>query len=185
MFDGRWASRLLSGYLRRAHSAVYADLSTKVRTPAMRSAAERLIHMSGLKSYKELDAWKVAMTLVESVYRISRLLPDTERYGLIAQMQRSAVSIPSNIAEGQARGTVKFGLHFLSISIGSSAELATLVELVRRLRYLTPEKTRDVDAELERLQQLLYGMRREHLRRLTIGAVTVTSLLLGLMISRA
>ena len=69
--------------------------------------------MSGMKSYRELDTWKLAMTLVEATYTLTGLFPDTERYGLIAQMRRCAVSIPSNIAEGQARGMVRVGLHFV------------------------------------------------------------------------
>jgi four helix bundle protein len=134
--------------------------------------------MSGLKSYKELDAWKLAMALVESTYRLTRLLPDTGRYGLIAQMQRCSVSIPSNVAEGQARGRVRSGLHFLRIAIGSASELDTQVELTRRLRYTTPQQTRQLEAELERVLQTLYGMRREHLRRLTASGATVLFIVL-------
>ena len=87
--------------------------------------------MPGLKSYKELDAWKRAMALVESTYRLTRLLPDTERYGLIVQMQRCSVSIPSNIAEGQARGRVRSDLRFVRIAIGSASELDTQGHLRR------------------------------------------------------
>src|SRR5215831_17226448 len=98
--------------------------------------------MSGLKSYRELDAWQLAMTLVETTYALTRRLPDSERFNLIFQMQKSATSIPSNIAEGQARGTVRFGLWFLRVAIGSVAELETQVELARRLKYVTLENTR-------------------------------------------
>ena len=66
--------------------------------------------MGGMKSDKELDSWQLAMTLVETTYRVTELLPDGERYGLVSQMRRCAVSLPSNIAEGQARGTARFGL---------------------------------------------------------------------------
>ena len=139
--------------------------------------------MTGLRSYKQLDAWKLAMTLVESTYRVARLLPDAERYGLIAQMQRCSVSIPSNIAEGQARGKVRSGLHFVRIAIGSTAELDTQLELTRRLGYVTPAQTRAVDAELERVLQMLYGMRREHLRRLAIGGATAVFIVLSCVIN--
>src|SRR5436190_946646 len=79
---------------------------------------------------------------------------------------RRAVSIPSNIAEGQGRGTVRFGLHFIRIALGSSAELGTQAEVARRLRYVTAETTKDFDLQLDRVRQLLHGMRREHLRRI-------------------
>ena len=128
--------------------------------------------MSGLKNYRELDAWQLAMSLVEVTYVLTRQLPDGERYGLVTQMQRSAVSIPSNIAEGQGRATTRFGLHYLRIALGSSAELETQVEVARRLDYVTREQTRDLDSLLERVQQTLYGMRREHLRRLAGTAAT-------------
>src|SRR3982750_4343722 len=140
--------------------------------------------MSGLKHYKELDAWQVAMTLVETTYRLTKLLPDTERYGLSSQMQRSSVSIPSNIAEGQGRGTAKFGLYFLRVAIGSAAELDTQVELARRLKFVTPNQTRELESQLERVRRLLYGMRREHEQRLVSpGTAVVTSLLLVLLAS--
>ena len=133
--------------------------------------------MSKTLTYRDLDAWKVAMELVEAVYRLIPLLPDTEKYGLASQMRRSSVSIPSNIAEGQARGTAKFGLYFIRIAIGSVAEVDTQLELVRRLKFVTVEGTRELDNYVPRVRQLLYGMRREHERRL-VGAATVFSLLL-------
>ena len=136
--------------------------------------------MTVLRNYKDLDAWQVAMTLVETTYKLTRLLPDSERYGLISQMQRSAVSIPSNIAEGQGRGTVRFGLHFIRIALGSSAELGTQAEVARRLRYVTAEMTTDFDSQLDRVRQLLHGMRREHLRRIATGGVTVVAIVFAL-----
>ena len=128
------------------------------------------------KTYRDLDAWKLAMTLVETTYAVTRLLPDSERFNLIFQMQKSATSIPSNIAEGQGRGTVRFGLWFLRVAIGSAAELDTQVELARRLNYVTVNATRELDSQLERVRQMLYGMRREHERRLAAVGATVVSL---------
>jgi len=90
--------------------------------------------MSDRKTYRDLDAWQGAMDLSEGIYKLTQVFPDTERYGLISQMRRSSVSIPSNVAEGQARGTVAFGLYFLRVAIGSAAELDTQLELARRLR---------------------------------------------------
>lgn len=136
--------------------------------------------MTVLKNYKDLDAWQLAMTLVETTYKLTRLLLDSERYGLISQMQRSAVSIPSNIAEGQGRGTVRFGLHFIRIALGSSAELGTQAEVARRPHYVTAEMTREFESQLDRVCQLLHGMRREHLRRIATGGVTVVAIFFAL-----
>ena len=91
-------------------------------------------------------------------------------------MQRSATSIPSNIAEGQARGTARFGLGFLRVAIGSAAELDTLVELARRLKYVPRDANGELESQLERVRQLLYGMRREHERRLLTAGATALSL---------
>jgi four helix bundle protein len=132
------------------------------------------------KTYRDLDAWKLAMMLVETTYMLTNRLPALERYNLISQMQKSAVSIPSNIAEGQGRGTVRFGIWFLRVAIGSAAELDTQVELARRLKYVTFEDTRELDSELERVRQMLYGLRREHESRLAAAATTVASLILVL-----
>ena len=119
------------------------------------------------------------MTLVETTYAITRLLPDSERYNLISQMQKSATSIPSNIAEGQGRGTVRFGLWFLRVATGSAAELDTQVELARRLKYVSLETTKELDSQLERVRQMLYGLRREHETRLAaVGATAVCLFLL-------
>jgi four helix bundle protein len=122
------------------------------------------------KAYRDLDAWQLSMTLVETTYAVTKLLPASERYNLISQMQKSAVSIPSNVAEGQGRGTVRFGLWFLRVATGSAAELDTQVELARRLKYVTAE--------------MLYGMRREHEGRIAAagaGAAVVSLFLLLLL----
>src|SRR5215471_2745749 len=114
------------------------------------------------KTYRDLDAWKLAMTLVETTYALTKLLPDSERYNLISQMQKSSTSIPSNIAEGQARGTVRFGLWFLRVATGSAAEL---------------------DSQLERVRRMLYGLRREHERRLAAAGAAIISVFMLLRAS--
>lgn len=134
--------------------------------------------MSDVKTYRNLDAWRGAMNLSECVYKITQVFPDTERYGLISQMRRCSVSIPSNIAEGQARGTVAFGLQFIRVAIGSAAELSTQLELSRRLHFVSSDATRDIDQQLERVRQMLYGMRREHQRRLVGRGAEVGCVLL-------
>lgn len=86
-------------------------------------------------SYKDLTVWQRSMELVVEVYKITELFPKSETYGLTSQMRRSAVSIPSNIAEGKVRGTRKDYRHFILNSYGSGAELETQVEISKRLPF--------------------------------------------------
>ena len=86
-----------------------------------------------IQSFKELVVWQRSMELVEEIYRVTKQIPSTEQYGLINQMRRSAVSIPSNIAEGRKRGTRKDFVQFLRIADGSAAELETQLLLAERL----------------------------------------------------
>jgi four helix bundle protein len=88
------------------------------------------------KSFRDLVVWRLGLDLVETIYRCTAEFPKSETFGLSAQMRRAAVSIPSNIAEGQARASSKEFLYFLSISLGSVAELTTQLELAGRLGYI-------------------------------------------------
>ncbi|MGJ4802799.1 four helix bundle protein [Luteimonas sp. SDU82] len=87
------------------------------------------------RPHERLDVWRDAMLLVEEVYRATSRFPAEERLGLTAQMRRSAVSVPSNIAEGAARRSTSEYLRFLSIARGSLSELATQIEISRRLGF--------------------------------------------------
>ena len=89
-----------------------------------------------MKNYKELLVWQKAMDAAEEVYRLVKLLPREEQFELSSQLRRAAVSIPSNIAEGQARNSTKEFVNFLSIARGSTAELETQLMLCVRLNYL-------------------------------------------------
>lgn len=90
----------------------------------------------GVKSYRELIAWQKAMDLVETVYKVTASFPREEVYGLTAQVPRSAVSIPSNIAEGQGRTSTRDFLNFLSIARGSLCEMETQILVGERLGYI-------------------------------------------------
>ena len=81
------------------------------------------------KAHKRLRVWKEAMELVKVVYKVTATLPSSERYGLIAQMRRAAVSIPSNIAEGSARQGIGESIQFYTIARASLSELDTQIEL--------------------------------------------------------
>lgn len=89
-----------------------------------------------MSTHKDLDVWKLGIDLVENIYKITSELPDDERYGLSSQMKRSAVSIPSNIAEGAARNSIKDYIRFLYISLGSLSELETQLIIAERTKCL-------------------------------------------------
>jgi four helix bundle protein len=89
------------------------------------------------KNYSDLIAWQKAMALVELIYKASAQFPKEEVYGLTNQLRRAAVSVPSNIAEGQGRGSVNDFRRFLAISHGSLRELETQILIAKRLCFLT------------------------------------------------
>ena len=89
-----------------------------------------------VRTHRDLDVWKKSIDLVTLIYKYTAEYPKDEIYGLISQIRRCAMSIPSNIAEGSARTTKKDFSHFLSISLGSVAELETQLIISRNLNYL-------------------------------------------------
>ncbi len=89
-----------------------------------------------VRSYRELIAWQKAMDLVEAVYITTKEFPSEELYGLTSQLRRAAISVPSNIAEGQGRKSTKEFVHHLSIAYGSLCEVETQVLIALRLAYL-------------------------------------------------
>ena len=95
----------------------------------------------GLQKYEDLIVWQKAMDLVVEVYKLAKLLPNEEIYALSSQMKRAAVSIPSNIAEGQERNTTKDFINHLYIAKGSKGELETQLLVCVRLQYLTQSQT--------------------------------------------
>jgi four helix bundle protein len=94
-----------------------------------------------LQGFRELRVWQSGMDLVVGVYALTGTLPKSEIYGLSSQLQRSAVSVPANIAEGHSRGQLKEYLQFLSIARASLAKVATYLELIERLSYAHPDRT--------------------------------------------
>jgi four helix bundle protein len=110
--------------------------------------------------YRDLDAWKQAMDLVEHFYRITRTFPREEQYGLTSQIRRAAVSIPSNVAEGHCRRTTKVYANHVSIALGSHGELETCVELASRLGFLSPSDRAALDRDTDAVGRLLSGLYR-------------------------
>ncbi len=108
-----------------------------------------------IKSYGDLEVWQRGVALAEEVYRLTRAFPPTERYGLAAQMQRAAVSVPSNIAEGWGRGSRADFLRFLAIARGSLYELTTQVIIAQRVGYVEGEAATALLGQLESLSRML------------------------------
>lgn len=104
-----------------------------------------------IKSYEDLIAWQKAYRLVLEIYRVTRAFPDDERFGLVAQMRRAAVSIPSNIAEGWGRHSTTDYLRFLRIARGSTYELITQCRLAGDLGFGGCDEVLDAAREVERL----------------------------------
>ena len=96
--------------------------------------------MSEVRSYRDLLVWQRAMDLALGIYALSRSFPDSERFVMVSQLRRAAVSVPSNIAEGHARSSTRDFLRFLSIASGSLAELETQLILAHRLDYLDQDR---------------------------------------------
>jgi four helix bundle protein len=94
---------------------------------------------SKISSYKDLLVWQKAITLVKEIYLLTKTLPEEEKFGLISQMRRCAVSIPSNIAEGWGRNSTKSYVQFLTIARGSLLELETQIIICKELTYISNE----------------------------------------------
>jgi carbamoyl-phosphate synthase large subunit len=113
------------------------------------------------KHYKDLLVWQKGMLLAKLVYQLTQKFPIEERYGLTSQLRRAAVSVPSNIAEGQARkGTNEF-LQFLSIAEGSLAELDTQLSLSVELGFSQQPAVEPALKEIDELQKMLVSLKRK------------------------
>ena len=111
-----------------------------------------------VKSYQELIAWQKAMDLVEDVYRASKSFPKEETYALTSQIRRAAVSVPSNIAEGQGRRTTSDFLRHLSIAYGSLCEVETQILIAHRLGYIDQDTTRKLLSGSAEIGRLINGL---------------------------
>jgi four helix bundle protein len=108
-----------------------------------------------MESYRELIVWQKGMDLVVAVYRLTATFPKSETFGLASQIQRAAVSIPSNIAEGNALKQTKAYLRHLAIASGSLAEVETQLEIAERLGYATGNDLRLQANEIGRMLTVL------------------------------
>ena len=110
--------------------------------------------------YRQLEVWQFGITLTKQVYELTRAFPKHELYSLSNQMQRAAVSIPANIAEGHARWSTKEFLHHLSIARGSLAELETMLTIAEELQYCQPSSTSPIFQLCDQVSRMMAGLRR-------------------------
>jgi four helix bundle protein len=111
-----------------------------------------------VKDFKELVVWQKAMDLTTLIFGIVKKLPKEETYALSDQMRRAAVSIPSNIAEGQERNSTKEFIRYLSIAKGSKSELETQLIICEKVKYLHNSDVTDALALLEEIGKMLNGL---------------------------
>jgi four helix bundle protein len=114
-----------------------------------------------MHNYKNLKIWQSSRILVKQVYQISELLPKNEQYGLISQIQRAVISIPTNIAEGSGRGTDKDFARFLDIAIASSFELETELLLAIDLNFLREEQLVGIFNLIQEIQKMIFGFKEK------------------------
>ena len=131
-------------------------------------------------SYRDLEVWNVGMDLVLEVYALIRELPSSERYALSAQLRRSTVSIPSNVAEGYARRGKAYRNH-VRIALGSLAELETQIEVAVRLRLFSTSRVAAAVELAKRVGQMLHGLLRSLLRQQIVDVGTSALLLVPIV----
>jgi four helix bundle protein len=111
------------------------------------------------RSYHDLLVWQKGISLAQTVYKLTAELPPEEKFGLIAQMRRAAVSVPSNIAEGQARNTTGEFVQFISHAEGSLAELDTQLIIAAQLGFVAKDKIKPCADSIDELRRMLNGLR--------------------------
>lgn len=111
-----------------------------------------------MNNYKELDVWKRSIKLAVVIYKLTAVLPVEEKFGLVSQIRRCAVSVPSNIAEGSGRKTNKEFSQYLSIAYGSLCELDTQVIISKELGYLKENDDEIIEKEIGELQKMIFSL---------------------------
>lgn len=113
-----------------------------------------------MKTHHDLDVWKKAISLITDIYKITESFPSAEQYGLINQIRRSAVSIPSNIAEGAARSSSKEFNQFLSIALGSASELETQLIVSSNLNYIEKTNFEKLSEQIVIIKKMIVGLKK-------------------------
>ena len=114
--------------------------------------------MSKSRSFRDLDVWKLSIEFVKNIYKITNKFPNSEIYGLTSQLRRSAISIPSNIAEGQGRNSTKEFRQFLAVSLGSQAEVETQLIIAKEISYLVDEELSQFVIDLDIIRKMIKSL---------------------------
>jgi len=111
-----------------------------------------------MHNFKELNVWKIGIDLVTDIYQITNTFPKSETFGLTSQIRRSAISIPSNIAEGAGKSSKKDFSRFLEMAYSSSCELETQLIIANKLAYLDKQQFNLISKKLISIQKMLYKL---------------------------
>ncbi|HEV8445959.1 MAG TPA: four helix bundle protein [Gemmatimonadaceae bacterium] len=128
-----------------------------------------------VRSFKDLRVWQQALILVDACYSITKRFPSDERFGLVSQIRRSAVSIPTNIAEGHGRTGAREYLRFLSIARGSLRELETLLLIACRQELLATATQVELLRQIDDIARMLHGLTRRIAASTRSGTPTVSN----------
>lgn len=112
-----------------------------------------------MHNFKELKVWQKAVDLAVKIYTVTKSFPQEEKFGLVSQMRRAGVSVPSNIAEGCAKTSTKSFMNSLEVSLGESFELETQMIISERVGILNPEIAREMDSDLLEVQRMIMGLK--------------------------
>ena len=118
-----------------------------------------------MRNFREYDVWIDGMEIVQAIYSMVESFPSREKFSLTSQITRSAVSIPSNIAEGASRTSEKDFARFLEISLGSSFELETQLRVASQLKYISNDNFENAMDSIISLQKRIYGLRKKVLNK--------------------
>ena len=116
--------------------------------------------MQTIQSFRDLAVWQRSMILVEEIYKVTRRFPNTEQFGLTAQIRRASVSIPSNIGEGKRRKRRRVPLNHLDIALGSQAEVEVQLEIAMRLEFVSRSEYQRLQEIIEEIGRMLNGLIR-------------------------
>jgi four helix bundle protein len=122
-----------------------------------------------ISSFRDLKVWQISMDLAEKIYLLTQKFPKSETYGIISQVQRACISVPSNIAEGHARDSTKEFLHFISIALGSLAELETQLLLASRFTYINKSDLESVLSKVDEIGRMLRGLQKSLKTKLSLN----------------
>lgn len=111
--------------------------------------------MASRHNFRKLEIWKLGISLSKDIYTITATFPKSETYGLTNQLQRAAVSIPSNISEGTARGTDNHFIQFLEAALGSAYEIESQLIIALEIEYISKEQFKELEKQIHKLQSMI------------------------------